>query len=287
MFVLDIAAAMALLQIANAAKATLYYDGAGLCGKEGDVDQGVTHEFYVGQMTNYGACGYSAEQMGDNRFVAFDASLMGPNPAAYCGKEIQVYKADGTLFKFSEGPLFIGDACPGCSGGSGIDISSQALTEINGGNCKTNPEVTYKVLDNFAGPKYSNIPGDVGDWKGLPGGSGAGGGETAANSSSAAGSGAESSISVVPDSSSPATVPPVAPAASTPVVPANNPIAVAPSSTLPADPTKPAADIAPSPSLDANGLPSVNALFAEKSVDDSKAGGDYCKRRKRRLDNDN
>ncbi|OCF74423.1 hypothetical protein I204_04798 [Kwoniella mangroviensis CBS 8886] len=137
---------------------TIYYDGSGSCGKEGDIDWGAGDYSPIIE-SSVGACGYSVDQIGDNRLVAFDASLMSGNPAEYCGKEIQVTKADGTPFEFSEGKLFIGEACPACAGGVRLDLSAKALVEIVG-DCKTNAVgISYQVLDTMAGPEYSSIPG--------------------------------------------------------------------------------------------------------------------------------
>ncbi|WWC94400.1 hypothetical protein V866_001242 [Kwoniella sp. B9012] len=156
---------------------TIYYDGSGSCGKEGDIDWGAGDYSPIIE-SSVGACGYSVDQIGDNRLVAFDASLMSGNPAEYCGKEIQVTKADGTPFEFSEGKLFIGEACPACAGGVRLDLSAKALVEIVG-DCKTNAMgISYQVLDTMAGPEYSSIPGGS-----LGGGTG---GNTSTSATSAA-----------------------------------------------------------------------------------------------------
>ncbi|WVQ67456.1 uncharacterized protein L199_005656 [Kwoniella botswanensis] len=159
-----VAATLALFNLVRAGVSssgvmgTIYYDGSGSCGKEGDVDGG-SGNYSPEIEAHVGACGYSVDQIGDNRLVAFDASLMSGSPAEYCGKEIQVTKADGTPFEFSEGKLFIGDACPGCAGGMRLDLSAKALVEIVG-DCKSNAMgISYQVLDTMAGPEYSSISG--------------------------------------------------------------------------------------------------------------------------------
>ncbi|WWD03183.1 hypothetical protein V865_001230 [Kwoniella europaea PYCC6329] len=212
---------------------TIYYDGSGSCGKEGDID--------------WGAGDYSPIIESS---VAFDASLMSGNPAEYCGKEIQVTKADGTPFEFSEGKLFIGEACPACAGGVRLDLSAKALVEIVG-DCKTNAMgISYQVLDTMAGPEYSSIPGGS-----LGGGTG---GNTSTSATSAVPDAAVSSASSsIPANSATQTV--ANPATAT--VPAG----ISSSSSV-------AAGVTPT------GVPG-SALFAEGDV----ASNASCKRRKRRL----
>ncbi|WVW84341.1 hypothetical protein I302_106375 [Kwoniella bestiolae CBS 10118] len=318
-----VAASLALLKLVQAGVSpsgvtgTVYYDTTSSCGKDGDVDSGVGD--YSTITAHVGACGYSVDQLAaldardQNRMVAFDAALMENNKAALCGKEIQVTKADGTVFQFSDGPLFIGDACPACAGGVKLDLSAKALVEI-GGDCKVNPPgLSYQVLDTMAGPEFSSISG---------GSLGTNSSNFVGSSASVPGVGSSSALGVATSipgavASSALGVPPVPPVSSvladpstqlTPSVPSaisSPPIPTAipsvPSAlTVPTVPTVPAGapsdtsllpgvgsapslpvGMSSSPSLPAGvkatGLPGM-ALFAEGEAGSNAS----CKRRKRR-----
>ncbi|KAK8864723.1 hypothetical protein IAR55_001979 [Kwoniella newhampshirensis] len=96
--------------------------------------------------------GYSLDKIGTDNIVAFDATAVQADPEKWCGREVQIYKADGSKFENSGGPLYIWDGCAACAGGGAkLDLSAPTFVEIKGGTCSgTNPTgLSYEVLDNY------------------------------------------------------------------------------------------------------------------------------------------
>ncbi|WWC69822.1 uncharacterized protein I206_103765 [Kwoniella pini CBS 10737] len=272
-------------------KGTVYYDGTGSCGREGDVDQG-QDESMTQIRESVGACGYSVNSSGgDNRLVAFDASTMTGHQAEYCGREIQVMKPDGTPFEFSEGKLFIGESCPACAGGVRLDLSAKALVELMG-DCTKNAEgISYQVLDTMAGPPINSSDGASS--------SAAGPGGTSVPSSAVSSVGTVLTAAIQPtnlvaNSANPATqaVDPLSASAATSLLSISTssspsvPIGIdnSPTLTAGASPSDPlwAATVEPP---GGTSVPGIKALFAEKNVVDEGEGASNCKRRRRRLGN--
>ncbi|WWC62280.1 uncharacterized protein I303_104876 [Kwoniella dejecticola CBS 10117] len=215
------------------ARGTVYYNFEAEC-------EGASSDF-AGANLNDGmtACGYSANSLGGtSRFVAIASDMFTPS---MCGAEVTITH-DGKPFSFSEGPIFVGDSCPGCAGGSVIDLSGKMALEMMGA-CKNVPSLSYSIGTNIVGAPS--------------GGSLSGGGGSAPATSAPASPSQPSSAVVPPASSAPpvdTVVPPVnsAPGASQPVNPATqvsaNPATVqAPSASQPVNPaTDPVANPATS-----------------------------------------
>ncbi|WWC88946.1 uncharacterized protein L201_003861 [Kwoniella dendrophila CBS 6074] len=103
----------------------------------------------AGPGDSLGACGYSAAGLATSRIVAvaggvFDKSM--------CGQEVTITQ-NGKPLTFSEGPLYVGDMCPGCEGGSVLDISAKAAFELMDGNCRNPPSFAYQITNNVVGPR--------------------------------------------------------------------------------------------------------------------------------------
>ncbi|WWD16962.1 hypothetical protein CI109_101394 [Kwoniella shandongensis] len=144
------------------AKMTFYYDveetssGQEACGSTAGDPVQAGWATSSGINTGIPYCekvrGYSLNQIGTGRIVAFDATAIAEDPEKWCGREVQIYKADGSKFEYSAGPLYIWDGCAACAGGGAIlDLSAPTFVEVNGGTCGgTNPSgLTYEVLDNY------------------------------------------------------------------------------------------------------------------------------------------
>ncbi|WVN87715.1 uncharacterized protein L203_102904 [Cryptococcus depauperatus CBS 7841] len=99
------------------------------------------------------ARGYSLSKLGTNRIVAFNSAMVAANPAYWCGREVQIYNADGSKFQFAEGSFYIWDGCDACRDTNSmiIDASAAAFVQMKGGTCAgNNPEgLRYEVLDNY------------------------------------------------------------------------------------------------------------------------------------------
>ncbi|WWC69821.1 uncharacterized protein I206_103764 [Kwoniella pini CBS 10737] len=79
-------------------------------------------------------------------WVAIGSDLFDPS---MCGAEVTITH-NGQPFSFSEGPIFVGDSCGGCTGGSLIDLSGKIALEMMGA-CKNPPSLSYTVGTNIVG----------------------------------------------------------------------------------------------------------------------------------------
>ncbi|WVQ67454.1 uncharacterized protein L199_005654 [Kwoniella botswanensis] len=184
---------------------TIYYDLNDACEVSGADATGDMSSM----KTSNNACGYAVGNLGASRVVAISQSIFSND---LCGSEITVYK-NGQPVQFSEGPLFVGDICPGgeCTGNH-IDLGAKAADEINGGaGCKNPNGFSFEIGDQKIGPLYSSIAGaSLEAWKASGGGTN-NQQNTPSNSASAPGSGVSSSSSSAaapPPSNSSNPVPP-------------------------------------------------------------------------------
>ncbi|KAK1923963.1 hypothetical protein DB88DRAFT_540051 [Papiliotrema laurentii] len=136
------------------AHATVYYDLTNeLCGDTAAGDP-FPADWALGINGGYPYCqGQSAKTLNDlgtNRIVAINQNLVWGDPAEYCGKEVQIVQADGTVLDFPEGPLFIWDSCEACASNPIVDVSAKVFTQLKGGSCAGNNPggLTVRVLDN-------------------------------------------------------------------------------------------------------------------------------------------
>ncbi|WWD03185.1 hypothetical protein V865_001232 [Kwoniella europaea PYCC6329] len=184
---------------------TIYYDLNDACKVSGADATGDMSNMKTGN----NACGYAVGNLGASRVVAISQSIFSND---LCGSEITVYK-NGQPVQFSEGPLFVGDICPGgeCTGNH-IDLGAKAADEINGGSgCKNPSGFSFEVGDQKIGPLYSSVAGaSLEAWKASGGGTN-NQQNTPSNSASAPGSGVSSSSSAAaapPPSTSSDPIPP-------------------------------------------------------------------------------
>ncbi|EIW70577.1 hypothetical protein M231_04436 [Tremella mesenterica] len=93
----------------------------------------------------------SLEQIGSNRIVAFNATMVNADPDQWCGRKVQVWDANGDLINFSEGSFVIWDGCAACAEEPRLDFSALAFVDIKGGTCDgNNPSgLTYQVMDEY------------------------------------------------------------------------------------------------------------------------------------------
>ncbi|OCF74421.1 hypothetical protein I204_04796 [Kwoniella mangroviensis CBS 8886] len=184
---------------------TIYYDLNDACKVSGaDATSDMSN-----MKTGNNACGYAVGSLGASRVVAISQSIFSND---LCGSEITVYK-NGQPVQFSEGPLFVGDICPGgeCTGNH-IDLGAKAADEINGGaGCKNPSGFSFEIGDQKIGPLYSSIAGaSLETWKASGGGTNS---QQNTPSTSASGPGlgisfASSAAAAPPPSSSPYPIPP-------------------------------------------------------------------------------
>jgi hypothetical protein len=94
--------------------------------------------------------GKSLAELGTNRIVAVNASAMDVDAASLCGKQVSIKDASGNEFSFSEGPLFIWDACDAARTVPIVDLSAKAFSELKGNTCSgNNPTgLTISIMDN-------------------------------------------------------------------------------------------------------------------------------------------
>jgi hypothetical protein len=92
----------------------------------------------------------STLQVGSNNVVAIDAAVLGANKAALCGKQVRVYKADGTRVAAPDGgDFFVWDGCAACVGGGKIDFSVRGARNVDANACALGviPGVRFEVTD--------------------------------------------------------------------------------------------------------------------------------------------
>ncbi|GFZ44955.1 hypothetical protein JCM24511_02681 [Saitozyma sp. JCM 24511] len=168
-------------------EATVYYDLTNsLCGDNDPFpnDWAETSGINNGVPFCQGQTDKTLEELGTNRIVAVNATMMQGDPSGWCGKEVQLVDSSGNQFSFSEGSLFIWDACAAAVSSHIVDLSAKAFTELKGGTCSgNNPTgLTINILN-------SNV------WDANSGGS-------SASASTSSGSGTPSTSSAAPSVSS-------------------------------------------------------------------------------------
>lgn len=91
----------------------------------------------------------SLKEINSNQVVAMDWNLLQANPD-WCGKEVKVYRADGSEVTVPDGPLVLYDACAACMSSPIVDLSAQAFIEASPDRkCGNNPEgLRVEILDN-------------------------------------------------------------------------------------------------------------------------------------------
>ncbi|OCF31978.1 hypothetical protein I316_06364 [Kwoniella heveanensis BCC8398] len=111
-----------------------------------------------------GQRGWDYTKLATNQIVAVDLSLFSGDFSDVCGKEIKITKEDGSLFQFSEGPLYAWEGCGDCRGGDRVDLAAKAFVELNGGACgPNNPQILkWEFGDYIVDPSVGLGPG-VGD----------------------------------------------------------------------------------------------------------------------------
>ncbi|EED14721.1 hypothetical protein TSTA_041960 [Talaromyces stipitatus ATCC 10500] len=106
-----------------------------------------------------------------NYIVAMNNTQLGSDPSLYCGKKV-VVSVNGQA---SDLPLFIGDGCQRCGGGSldattwnaqaapGLDFSLSVLNEISGGAGCTNGhvDITWEIVDETLYNFDTNAPASL------------------------------------------------------------------------------------------------------------------------------
>ncbi|ORY22830.1 hypothetical protein BCR39DRAFT_370209 [Naematelia encephala] len=90
--------------------------------------------------------------IGTDQIVAVNASLVMANPEEYCGREVAIYKSDGTQFTLGNNkPFVIWDSCAACVDNAILDVSAAAFVGLKGGTCEgDNPAISrYEILDTY------------------------------------------------------------------------------------------------------------------------------------------
>jgi hypothetical protein len=100
---------------------------------------------------------WTLKSLNSNRIVAMDYSMVSADKAKWCGKEVQIFGADGKEITIDEGPFVLFDGCAACMTEGIIDVSAKAFAAIKGGNCGgNNPTgLTVKILDRSVSPSGS------------------------------------------------------------------------------------------------------------------------------------
>ncbi|GFZ46954.1 hypothetical protein JCM24511_04180 [Saitozyma sp. JCM 24511] len=158
-------------------EATVYYDLTNsLCGDNDPFTNDWAETSGINNGVPYceGSTDKSLADLGTNRIVAVNATMMQGDPSEWCGKD-----------------LFIWDACAAATSSHIVDLSAKAFTELKGGTCGgNNPTgLTINILN-------SNV------WE-----AGSGGGSAGASASGGSGSGSGSSATSSTPSSTSAAVP--------------------------------------------------------------------------------
>ncbi|RXK38264.1 hypothetical protein M231_04437 [Tremella mesenterica] len=156
---------------------TTYYDG--LWQTDGDVCAATWGAGWsANQNTGIPTCEWdiavgapSLAELGTNQVVAMNADWLKSDLSAYCGKEVQFMKPDGSVFQFSGGPLILWDACAACASAPIVDLSAPAwreLTGAGGDQCGNLGTYSVQVLDNQIWPAVEGTTWAGPDGKGVP-----------------------------------------------------------------------------------------------------------------------
>ncbi|TYJ52611.1 hypothetical protein B9479_006781 [Cryptococcus floricola] len=161
-FLALVAPAQASIFTQSDSEMTFYYDvsessGSEACGSSSSdpvvANWAVTSGINTGVPYCEKSRGYSLDQIGSNNIVAINAATLSGDPAKYCGREVQIYNADGSKFENSGGALYIWDGCAACETADSaiLDLSAPTFAELKGGTCSgTNPTgLSYEILDNY------------------------------------------------------------------------------------------------------------------------------------------
>lgn len=136
-------------------RATVYYDVAAgdQCGQQNGgpfpadwaVNSGINDGIPMCQNLKKG----SLKQINSNQIVAMDHNMMVAHPD-WCGKEVKVYRPDGSEVTIDDGPLVLYDGCAACMTQGIIDLSAKAFIEASPDRkCGNNPEgLRVEILDN-------------------------------------------------------------------------------------------------------------------------------------------
>ncbi|KAL7422052.1 hypothetical protein Q5752_003825 [Cryptotrichosporon argae] len=137
-------------------EATYYYDidenyGIDVCAASGAqaADWAITSGINSGvTYCQDSGSAYTLDDLDTNRIVAMNHTMIAENPTLWCGKEVEVFDADGNQIVLDEGPFVLYDACAAAVTSKIVDFSAKAFTQISGGTCGNNPTgLTIKVLD--------------------------------------------------------------------------------------------------------------------------------------------
>lgn len=136
-------------------RATVYYDVANgdACGQQNGgpfpadwaVTSGINDGIPMCQNLKKG----SLKEINSNQIVAMDHNMLAAHPD-WCGKEVKVYRADGSEVTIDDGPLVLYDGCAACMTQGIVDLSAKAFIEASPDRkCGNNPEgLRVEVLDN-------------------------------------------------------------------------------------------------------------------------------------------
>ncbi|KAL1405868.1 hypothetical protein Q8F55_007547 [Vanrija albida] len=158
-----LAQAQDVLFSASGFRATLYYDldtTTDICAEKNGgpfasnwavstgINSGVT---YCQGSTS---TAWTLDSLNTNRIVAMNYTMVSGDKEKWCGKEVQIFGADGKEITIDEGPFVLFDGCAACMSTGIIDLSAKAFAAIKGGTCGgNNPEgLTVKVLNNNVSP---------------------------------------------------------------------------------------------------------------------------------------
>ncbi|WVF71102.1 hypothetical protein IAT40_005899 [Kwoniella sp. CBS 6097] len=253
-----------------ATDASVYIDFTGDCGNTpqdvagAGVGPGWSDNLHGQPPKCDGQRGWNYTQLATNQIVAVDLSLFSGDFSDICGKEIIITKQDGSIFKFSEGPLYAWEGCGNCNGGDRVDLAAKPFVELNGGACgPNNPQILkWEFGDYIVDPSVGLTPSGGGGGAANATAVGAPAGSTAVvpPPASSAPVGASSSITtggVLPSSplvpsvpTAPSVVPTVATSPTVGVDP--NAISSSPTAAVPPVSTSPSATVSASAPIDPN-----------------------------------
>ncbi|WVQ99760.1 hypothetical protein IAU59_006902 [Kwoniella sp. CBS 9459] len=146
--------------------ASVYIDFTGSCGNSaqdvtGNVGPNWSDNLHSASPKCESQRGWSYTQLATNRIVAVDLSLYSGDFSEICGREIIITKQDGSVFQFSEGPLYAWEGCGDCKGGARVDLAAKAFVELNDGACgPNNPQILkWEFGDYVVDPSVGLGPG--------------------------------------------------------------------------------------------------------------------------------